>query len=58
MGDARLSSASLAYLQQEQHVRKLAQEVAASGMASAAAIESLLMRGGVRAAVDDLPFRK
>jgi len=58
MGDERLSAVSLAYLQQEQRVRKLAAEVAASGLASASAIESLLMQGGVRAAIHHLPSRK
>ena len=50
--DARLRTISLAYLQQEQQVRALAAEVARSNLASAEAVESLLLRGGVRAAVD------
>lgn len=43
---------ALAYLQQEQHVRKLVAEVAASNLVSAPAVEALLLQGGVRAAVD------
>jgi len=50
--DKRLREMALAYLQQEQHVRKLVAEVAASNLVSAPAVEALLLQGGVRAAVD------
>jgi len=55
--DGRLRPLALAYLQQEQHVRALAAQVAASDLPSAAAIEGLLLRGGVRAAVDQQMLR-
>ena len=53
MPTARLATIALAYMQQEQRVKALAAEVAASGIGSATAVEGLLLRGGVRAAVEE-----
>jgi len=50
--DASLATFALTYLQQEQRVRSLAAQVAASGLSFAADVEALLLRGGVRAATE------
>jgi len=48
--DNQLASFALGYLRQEEHVRSLASMVASSGLSFAAEVETLLLRGGVRAA--------
>ena len=45
-----LSDFALTYLQQEPRVRLLAKQVASSGLSFASEVESLLLRGGIRAA--------
>ena len=50
--DATLPELSVRYLQQEQRVRELAEEVGASNMENAEHVRRLLLQGGVRAAVE------
>lgn len=50
--DHRLPTFALRYLQQEQIVKGLARQVADGGAAYAEQVESLLLRGGVRAATE------
>ena len=52
MPDARLPAFALAYLEQEQRVRSLADAVAASGQPFAPEVEALLLEGGVRVAAE------
>jgi len=52
ISDERLPKFALAYLQQEQVVRRLAQEVAATEAPWARDVEQLLLTGGVRAATE------
>lgn len=50
MPTVRLPAFALAYLEEEQHVKDLADAVAASGHDFAPEVESLLLKGGVRVA--------
>ena len=50
--DSALSELSLRYLQQEQRVRELAEQVGASGIDNGEYVKALLLQGGVRAAVE------
>ena len=50
--DNTLPQVCLRYLQEEQRVRELAEEVGASGMENASSVRELLLQGGVRAAVE------
>jgi glutamate dehydrogenase len=50
MPDARLPVFALSYLEEEQHVKDLADAVAASGHGYASQVETLLLKGGVRVA--------
>ena len=52
LGDGRLPAFALAYLEQEQRVRGLADQVAASGAPFAPEVEALLLQGGVRVAAE------
>ena len=52
MPDARLPAFSLAYLEEEQRVAKLADAGAASGHSYAPEVEALLLQGGVRVAAE------
>ena len=51
--DASLAEFAYTYLRQEQRVRALAAQVAASGLSFAKDVEALLLRGGVRAAAEE-----
>ena len=50
MNDSRLPAFALAYREQENHIRGLADEVAASGQKFAPEVQALLLQGGVRVA--------
>ena len=52
MPDSRLPTFGLAYLEEEQHVQRLAAEVAGSGHLYAPEVEKLLLKGGVRVAAE------
>jgi len=55
--DGALPNFALAYLQQEQRVRALAKEVRSSGFDFGPEVEHLLLRGGVRAAAEEVAAR-
>jgi len=53
MSDSRLPVFALSYLEQEQRVQALADEVASSGYSFAPQVEALLLQAGVRVAAED-----
>ena len=52
MPDSRLPIFALAYLEEERHVKELADAVAAAGNGYAPLVEALLLKGGVRVAAE------
>jgi len=50
--ESHVADFAFTYLQEEQRVRALASQVAASGLEFATDVETLLLRGGVRAAAE------